>query len=108
MHHDHVALAYMGQQAADGRLLRRDCNIDDVALHQVHVGRPVDQGHDLVRPQAFRQHAGDDVGLVGIGQGAEDVGVVYVFLDQEFLVRGVTVEDDGVVQFFSGFLRFFR
>ena len=66
---DDVATAHVGQQGADGGQLRADGDVDLPALHQVDVGRVVDQGHHLARAQALGQQRGHDVGFIVVGQG---------------------------------------
>ena len=95
---DDVATAHVGQQGADGGQLRADGDVDLPALHQVDVGRVVDQGHHLARAQALGQQRGHDVGFIVVGQGQEDVGVGDALFQQQVAVRGTALQHDGAFQ----------
>jgi hypothetical protein len=91
-----IAAPDVGQQAADGGLLRRDRDINDAGrFHQIHVGHPVDQRHHLVGAHALGQHRRQNIGLVVIGHGAEHIHVLDVFLPQQIFVGGVALQHDG-------------
>ncbi len=68
------------------------------ALHQLGVGGLVDQRHDLVCTQALGEHGRQDVGFLGVGDRGEHVGAVDVLLDQQFLVGGIPVQHDRLLQ----------
>ena len=104
----HVATAYVAEQAADGGLLGRNGDIDVVPLHQIHIGRVGDQGHDFACAQPLGQQRSHDVGLVVVGQGAEYIGVFDVGLEQFVAVGGEALQYHGLVQFFSKPLGAFR
>src|SRR5690554_1478268 len=94
----HVATTHVGQQGADGGLLGRDGDIDDTALYQIHVGRVVDQRHHRPCPQPFGQHGRHDIGLVVIGQGAENIGIFNILFHQQITVGSVAMQYNSVVQ----------
>jgi hypothetical protein len=98
MHHRHVAAPDVGEQGADGGLGRRQGDVDLAALEQVHVGGAVDQGDHLLGAQALRQQRRHDVVLVVVGEGAEHVHVLDVFLQQQVLVGGVAGQDQRALQ----------
>ena len=95
-----IATAHVGQQGADGGQLRADGNVDLTTLHQVNVGRVVDDGHHLACAQALGQQGGHDVGFIVVGQGEEDVGVADVLFHQQVAVRGAALQHDGAVEGF--------
>ena len=98
MHPHHIAPAHVSQERADGDGLRRDGDIDAAAFHELGVGRLVDERHHFVRAQSLGEHRRQNVGLFRVRQGGEDVRAVDVLLDQQLLVRGVAVQDDGVLE----------
>src|SRR6185437_15309464 len=98
VHAHDLPAAYVREQRAYGDALRRDGHIDAAGLDEIGVGRLVDQRHDLVRAEALGQHRRQDVGLLRVGESAEDVGAVDVLLDQQFLVRGVAREHDRILE----------
>ncbi|MNZ94668.1 hypothetical protein D3C78_1137820 [compost metagenome] len=55
VHADDIATAHMRQQGTDGSQLGADGDIDFAALHEVYVGRVVDDRHYLARAQALGQ-----------------------------------------------------
>ena len=95
---DDIAPAYVGQQAADGGLLGGDGDVDIATLHQIHVGRVVDQRKHLLRSQPFGQQRRHDVHFVVVGQRAEDIAVFDVLLFQQPLAGGAAVEHHGAIQ----------
>src|ERR1700759_1321281 len=103
MNPDDVSAANVSEQRANCDRLWRDGDIDTAALHEVGVRRLVDQRHDLVRTQALGQHRRQNVGLLRIGEGREDIGAVDILLDQQLLIRSIAVEHDGVLEQLRGF-----
>src|SRR5690554_3469388 len=98
MHADHIALAYMGQQYAECCQLRTDGDVDGTALHQIDIGRIVDDGHHLAHSDALGQQAGHDVGVIIVGDCNEQVGLVDVFFQQQIAVGGAAVQHHAAVQ----------
>jgi len=94
----HVGAAHVSKQAADSRLLRRDGDVDDPALNEIHVSASVDERHYLARTHSFGEHCGENVDLIVIGDGAEDVRVVYILLAHQILVGRIALENDGFVE----------
>jgi hypothetical protein len=56
MHVHDIASPHMGQETADGGKLRRNGNVDLATLHQIHIGRIVDQSHHLAGTESLREH----------------------------------------------------
>src|SRR5471032_2438167 len=88
----------MSQQGANGGQLRADGDVDIATLDQVDVGRVVDDGHHLLRPQPLGQQRGYDIGLVIVGQCQENIGVGDVLFHQQVAVRGAALQYDGAVE----------
>ena len=95
----------MRQQGTDRDHLRRDHDVDIAAFHQLGVRRPIDERHDAAGAQALGQHRGHDVGFIRIGQRREHIGAVDVFLNHQFFVGRVALQDDGALQDFGGATR---
>ena len=101
VHLDHVTAPHVCEQRAHRGLLRRDGDVDGAAFHQIDVGQAVDQRERLAHSQALGQHRRDDVRFVVVGDGAEDVGLLDVFLDQQRLVGGIATEHHHVIKRFG-------
>ncbi len=98
VHRRHIALADPRQQGADGDLGRGDGDVDAVGLHQIHIDPAVDQGQHAMRPQPLGQQGAEDVVLVVVGQGKEEVHVLDPLGRQEVFVRRIAHQDQGVGQ----------
>ena len=68
--------------------------VDQTAFYQVEQGRTIYQRHNLSGAHALGQHRRQDIGLVVVGQRAEDVHRLDVFFEQQVRVGGVTEQDD--------------
>src|SRR5690606_14769084 len=95
--HD-VAAAHVSEQRADRHLLRRERDIDRAAFHELRIRRTIDERHDLVAPQALRQHRREDVRFFGVRHRDEHVGTVDVLFEQQLFVRRIAVEHDRIAQ----------
>ena len=98
MHTHDIAAPHMREERADRDLLRRQRHIDRAAFHQLRVCGPIDECHDLVTAQAFREHRRQDVRFFRIRDGTEDIRAVDVLLEQQLLVCCISVEHDRVAQ----------
>ena len=89
MHHHDVTAAYVCEQCADGDLLRRYCDIDIATLHEIDIGRTIDQRQYLARTKTLGEHRGKNIRFFIVRHCAEHIGRLDVFLDQQFLVGSV-------------------
>src|ERR1051325_2362875 len=90
---DHVAAAHVGKQRADGRLRRRDRDVDLARLQQVDVGPAVDEGHHPARAHALGEERAHDVVFVVVGHGDEQIHFSDVLALEQLFVGGVAVQD---------------
>ena len=92
-----VASPHEGEERADGHLGGRYPDVDGAALHQVGVGAAVDQRRHATRAHALGQQRRHDVVLIVVGQRQEQVHLVDVFLVEQFLVGGIALQHQGVL-----------
>src|SRR4051812_15206818 len=94
----HVAAAHVREQRADGRLGRRNRDIDLPGLQQVDVGPAVDERYHAPRAHALGEERAHDVVLVVVGHGDEEVHLADVFALEQLLVGGVAVQHQRFAQ----------
>ena len=64
-------------------------------LHQVDVRGTIDQCHYPGGTQALGQHGGKNIVLIIIGHGTEYIRVLDILLQQQTLIRRVSMQHDG-------------
>lgn len=93
-----ISTADIGEDRTDGRQVGRYDHINPVALQQINVTAPVDQGNHPSGTQSLGQQGRHDVVFVVIGQRPENVHLVDVFAVEQVFVGRLAGENQGVVQ----------
>jgi len=93
-----MAAPHVREQRADGRLRRRDRDIDLAGLQQIDVGAAVDERHNAARTHALGKQARHDVVFVVVGHRDEEVHVGDVLRRQESFVGDVPLQYERPVE----------
>jgi len=94
VHPHHVAAAHVREQRADGDGLRRDGDVDRaLSMSSAYDGLLMSAITLWRRP--LREHGGQDVRLLGVGERRENVRAVDVLLEQQLLVGRIAVQNRG-------------
>ena len=93
-----LALADVVQDPADGGMAGVDHAVDADPRDERDVVDPVDQREDLPRAHLFGEERPQDVRLLVVGDGDEEIGSGDVLLPEELLAGPVAVQDDRLLQ----------
>ena len=72
-------------------------------MNQVDIGAALNKHHGFLGAHTFGKHGGHNIGFIVIGDRDEYIYLFDVFFSQQFLVGGITVKHDSVLQKFRKF-----